>query len=283
MIRLCAFADEADPTLKGQIDALTRHGISYIELRGIDGKNISLVTEEEARGYKRMLDEAGIAVWSIGSPIGKVKISDDMNTHFALLHHICKLARIFGCDKIRMFSFYEAYEQEALVISTLRKMVQIAASYGVFLYHENEKEIYGDTLDRVLRLQQGVEELRFIYDPANFIECGQDPKVTLDALFPYVSYFHIKDALWDSKAIVPAGYGAGRIADLVSKIGEQNVVLTVEPHLIVFEGYHAFDKTEMQHAFCFQNNHEAFDAAVGALKGILLEAGYTEKLGGFVR
>ena len=34
--KLCAFADEADSQLDGQIRALTENGISYIELRGLD-------------------------------------------------------------------------------------------------------------------------------------------------------------------------------------------------------------------------------------------------------
>ena len=79
MIRLCAFADEADASLRGQIAALKKNGIGLIELRGINGTNISKITEDEARKYKSELDEGGISVWSIGSPIGKIKITDDLD------------------------------------------------------------------------------------------------------------------------------------------------------------------------------------------------------------
>ena len=280
MIRLCAFADEADASLDGQIDTLLRNGIGLIELRGINGKNISLVTEDEAREYKKALDEGGIRVWSIGSPIGKIKITDDLDAHIDLLRHICRLAIIFDCDKIRMFSFYEAYEAEELVFSTLRRMVEVAKEYGVSLYHENEKEIYGDTASRVRNLVDADLGLNFIYDPANFIESGECPSVTLEPLFDKMGYFHIKDCVFESKAIVPAGYGDGQIDRLVSMI-DGDAVLSIEPHLVVFEGYSSFDTTKMQNVFAYRSNTEAFDAAVAAIKAIILAAGYHEVEGGF--
>ena len=283
MIRLCAFADEADSRLSGQIDALRSAGIGYIELRGINGKNISAVTEDEAREYKRELDIGGVRVWSIGSPIGKVKITDDLPLHFELLRHICRLARIFECDKVRMFSFYEAYDAEREVFSALSEMVAIAAEYGITLYHENEKEIYGDTAERVLRLMNNIDGLRFVYDPANFIESGESPDKTLYPLFERTGYFHIKDAGLADRKVVPAGYGDGRIDEIVRMSAERDTVLSIEPHLKVFDGYCAFDSTEIQNKFVYKSNREAFVAAVDAIKAVLAAEGYTEKDGGFIK
>ena len=74
-IRLCAFADEADPSLDGQIEALKANGISLLEIRGVDGKNISTVTPEEAKEIKKKLDDNGISVWLI-------KKLNNEQTHF---------------------------------------------------------------------------------------------------------------------------------------------------------------------------------------------------------
>ena len=74
MIRLCAFADEAAADLPGQIAAMKKNGISLLELRSIAGKNVGDFTDEEARDYAETLRTAGIGVWSIGSPLGKVDI-----------------------------------------------------------------------------------------------------------------------------------------------------------------------------------------------------------------
>ena len=146
MIRLSAFADEAAKDLEGQIAALQRNGIPYIEVRSINGTNVADLTEEAATAYARQLTEAGIRVWSVGSPLGKVKISCDFEAYKEKVAHVCRLAKIFGTEKIRMFSFHEAYESEETVYAYLREMVKIAQSYGVQLYHENEKKILCDAL-----------------------------------------------------------------------------------------------------------------------------------------
>jgi len=282
MIKLCAFADEASVSLDGQIEALKKNGIGYIELRGVDGTNVSKLTEEEAVVYAKRLADAGIKVWSIGSPIGKVKLSDDIEEHMEKLRHVCRLARIFGTDKIRMFSFYEAYEDEARVYELLSKMVAIAREEGVGLYHENEKAIYGDTLERILKIMENVEGLHYVYDPANFLEVGEEAEKTLDALHSKTNYFHIKDVIAETHQLVPAGYGDGRIGELVDRIKDDKVI-SIEPHLKVFEGYSEFDATEMNNKFNFKSNEEAFDAAITAIKKVLAEQGYREENGGFVR
>ena len=61
------------------------------------------------------------------------------------------------------------------------------------------------------------------------------------------------------------------------------MVLTLEPHLAIFAGYAAIDSTEMKNKFTFATNGEAFDAAVLALKTLLLKAGYQETTEGFVK
>ena len=75
--KLCAFADEADKMISGQIAALQGNSMNLIELRGIDGKNVADITADEAKELKKRLDGEGITVWSIGSPIGKIKLSGD--------------------------------------------------------------------------------------------------------------------------------------------------------------------------------------------------------------
>ncbi len=281
MIRLAAFADEASTSFDGQINALKRNGIGYIELRGLDGTNIGDITEEQAIGYAKKLDDANIKVWSIGSPIGKVKITDDLDAHLEKLRHVCVLAKIFGADKIRMFSFFEAYENKDTVIDTLKKMVAIANEYDIKLCHENEKLIYGDTLERVNEIAESVPELCLIYDPANYVDVGEMPEKTLPALHSRTEYFHIKDVIAETGELVPAGHGDGGIPKLIEMIGNDDKVLTLEPHLMIFDGYAEIDSTEMKNKFHFENNDEAFDFAVASLKKLLTEQNYIEINGGF--
>ena len=282
MIRLCAFSDEPSPSLSGQIAAMQRNGIALTELRSVAGKNVKDLSLEEADQIKTELEAAGIAVWSIGSPIGKVDISVDINEYLHTVAHVCQLANRFSCKRIRMFSFFEAYEQPEKVYEYLRKMVAVAESYGVALCHENEKDIFGDTLERVQLLMQNVDGMKFVYDPANFLQCAQAAEQTLPALHGKTEYFHIKDVVAATGEIVPAGHGDGHIGKLVEMIDpDADVVLTLEPHLRVFSGYAQIDNSEMKNRYTFETNDQAFDAAADAIKTILVQNGYQQTDGGY--
>ena len=280
MIKLCAFADEAESGLDGQIAALKRNNIPYLELRSIAGKNVKDFSLEEAKEYAKILTENGIAVWSIGSPIGKVGIDVNMDAYMKDVRHVCELAKIFSTSRIRMFSFFHAYEKREIVMAYLQNMVDVAKEYGVELYHENEKDIYGDTLERVQDIMSSVDGLKYIYDPANYLQCDVPAEKTIAALVDKTDYFHIKDVIVATGELVPAGYGDGHIDELVAKM-QGDKVLTLEPHLAVFDAYASIDGSEMKHKFHFTSNGEAFDAAVQAMKEILIKEGYKEVAGGF--
>ena len=96
------------------------------------------------------------------------------------------------------------------------------------------------------------------------------------SFFARTEYFHIKDVIAKTGELVPAGYGDGKIEKLIGGLETRNVVLSIEPHLAVFKGYADIDGTEMKNKFQFKSNEEAFDAAVSALKKLLLKAGYRE-------
>ena len=258
MIRLCAFSDEASPSLAGQIDAMQRNGIGLTELRSVAGKNVKDLSLEEAKQIKEELDAAGIAVWSIGSPLGKVDITVDMDEYLKTVAHVCELANVLDAKRIRMFSFFNAYGQSEKVYEYLHRMIEVADRYGVKLCHENEKDIYGDTLERVLLIMQNVKGLYYVYDPANFLQVEQPATETLHALHGKTEYFHIKDVIAATGEIVPAGHGDGLIDTLVSMIDpNQDTVLTLEPHLRVFAGYAQIDNQEMKNKYTFASNDNA--------------------------
>ncbi len=284
VIKLCAFADEASNALEEQIKVLKENNISLLELRNVDGQNIADISEEKAREIKTKLDENKIKVFSIGSPIGKIKIADDFTPHLAKLEHILKLCKILDCKKIRIFSFFtDEYDiSRSEVISRLRTMVKLASKDNVDLYHENEKEIYADNIERVIDVLDNVSGLKSIFDPANYLQCGQDIDTAYEKLHARTDYFHIKDAVKLTGELVPSGYGDGKIEKLVSMIVSDKV-LTIEPHLMVFDGYSNIDNTEMKTKFFFSTNRAAFDAACGALKSVLKKQGYAEINGKFVK
>ncbi|MBP5295433.1 MAG: hypothetical protein J6Y95_06920, partial [Lachnospiraceae bacterium] len=77
MTEFYAFADETHPEIDLQIRALLRNGLQGLEIRDVDGTNISEITEEKAREVRNKLDANGLVTWSIGSPIGKSELTED--------------------------------------------------------------------------------------------------------------------------------------------------------------------------------------------------------------
>lgn len=281
MIRLCAFSDEAADSLRGQIAALHRNNIALTELRSVDKTNVSAFSEKEANEIRRILYGEGISVWSVGSPLGKCDIVIPEQEWAEQTRRICGIANALGTDKIRAFSFFNAYGQREKVIDYLNTASEIATEFGVTLCHENEKEIYGDTYERVLDLMNSLNGWKFIYDPANFIQCGEKAEDTL-LLAKECEYYHIKDVVSATGELVPAGEGDGKIDELLRLI-DKDAVFTVEPHLAVFGAYSQIDNTEMKLRHSYENNQKAFDAAVSALKKLLEAGGWQSYNGGYAK
>ena len=273
--KLCAFADEADPMIAGQISALKENGIELIELRGVDGRNVTQLSADEMRELRIRLNDDGIKVWSIGSPIGKVSVEEDFQPHLELFRHTLELAVLAGAEKMRMFSFYiasgKAEQSEAQVIDRLGQMLELARDSGVMLCHENEKGIFGDTAERCARLHKALPELRAVYDPANFIQCGEDTMRAWEMPEPHIEYMHMKDAE-ASGTVVPAGEGIADIPMLLKKYDAAGGgVITLEPHLSEFVGLAGLEREgEKSGINCrYRSHREAFDAGVNALKALM--------------
>lgn len=270
--KLAAFADEADSGLDKQILAMKEHDIPYLEIRAVDGENIADISKNKAYEIRKKLDDAGIAVWSIGSPYGKIGITDDFLPHLEQFKRGIETADILGAKHIRIFSFYvpnggaDHYADE--VMQRLEKFSIAAKESGVILCHENEKGIYGDIAVRCKEIHTNFPEIKAVFDPANFVQCGQETKAAWEILNPYVFYMHIKDAMPDG-FVVPAGEGVGNIRYLLEQY--KGEVLTVEPHLSVFEGFDKLERDtgEIAEKFRYPSAKEAFDAAVNALKELI--------------
>ncbi len=278
-MKIYAFADEASPFIDGQIKALKENGLDGLEIRNVDNVNVSDISDAKAKEVKKKLDDAGLAVWSVGSPIGKIDIvKDDFNLHTEKFRRTLEIAEILGAENIRLFSFYipkesDPSEYKNEVIDRLGKFLGIASGTGIDLCHENEKGIYGDNAERCLEIYKALPEIKAIFDPANFVQCGVDTLSAWEMLKTYVKYLHIKDALPDGN-VVPAGKGAGNLSYILSDYKTMNgTALTLEPHLKVFAGLSALeaedDKSAVGEIYSYKTNEEAFKAAADALKALI--------------
>jgi len=272
---LSAFSDEYSSSFDEQIIGLQKNEVGYMEIRGVDGKNIASLNAGEAKAVKKKLDGGGIKISSIGSPIGKIKLTDDFAKHLDVLKNVCETAAILDTDMVRMFSFYlpsddiVSYKNE--VTEKIGVMLDVADKYSIALCHENEKGIYGDIPSRCLELIQTFDgRLKCVFDHANFIQCESQPYPDgFELLKDYIRYMHIKDAEADGQIAV-AGKGIGQITETLrdlNKMYDSEMILTVEPHLKVFTGLSDLEggeRTKLKNTFA--TNEEAFGAAVAGLR-----------------
>lgn len=250
---ITGFADEIASELDLQIKGLKENGISHIEVRGINGTNVSEMTIEQAEKYKNVLRENGIQVSSIGSPIGKIDIETSFEEHLKLFKHVLDLAMAFESPFVRMFSFFipegkkaDDYYEE--VISRWRRFLEVAKDYPqITLLHENEKDIYGDTPERCLKLLNDLNssQVKAAFDPANFVQCDVEvyPRA-YELLKEHIGYMHIKDARFEDHKVTPAGLGDGNVElvlQALAGIGFEGFA-SLEPHLSIFDGFMNLEK-----------------------------------------
>ncbi len=271
MWTLTGFADEISPDIDEQLQTLAAEEIRHLELRGVWEKNVLNLSDGELHELKIRLADAGVGVSSIGSPIGKIPVTDPFDAHMASFARALHVARLLDAPYVRVFSFFipegedpASYREE--VLDRMGRLASAARSVEVTLLHENEKHIYGDVPERCRQILDGVNSpsLRAAWDPANFVQCGVRPHTDgYDLLRPYIAYVHVKDALLGTGEIHPAGEGDGEVRETLRALQSSGFdgYFSLEPHLASagpFSGY---------------SGPDLFRKAAQAFKGLLREQG----------
>ena len=277
-IRFSGFSDEISPIFSEQLRVLQKLEIGYMEMRGVDGKNVDSLTPEEVRSAREKLQEAGIQVSAIGSPIGKIGIRDDFAAHFEVFRRVVETAHTLSCRDIRMFSFYMPKGEDPLnyrseVLERLLRLKEYAKKEDVRLLHENEKGIYGNTAPRCLDLMNELYDENFgcTFDFANFVQCGQDTQAAFSLLAPFIQYVHVKDALFENGQVVLPGTGDGALLPLFRALDEKGyaVFFSMEPHLTDFAGFAALEQGETEKKASPAQGEIAFTAAYLCARGLM--------------
>ena len=237
---ISGFYDEVSTDLSAQIAEIKKLGESYLCPRSVDGKNIADYTAEEFAKYvKPILDNNEIKFSSIGSPIGKIDIDDEagFESQKKKLAELVKIAQMMDCKYIRAFSFYYGdRDPDSIfdkVLEKTKQFVEIVKGSGVKFMHENEKLIYGDVPERVLKLYNAINDEDFVlcFDASNYVQCDVNPQEAFDMLKDLTVYYHIKDCS-EFKVEVPVGTGKGCYDYIFAQLKERNYegFVTMEPH-----------------------------------------------------
>lgn len=247
------FADEISPDFDEQLKLLNELGIKYLELRGAYGKNVSEFSDEMLDRLSEKLEKSGIGVSAIGSPVGKYEITEDYSIQLERFCRIIDIAKKMKTRYIRIFSYFmkpcdfEKYKDE--VIRRLFGFVKIAENEDIVLLHENEKDIFGENSENCKYIFDNIKSpnLKGIFDPANFVQCGVDTLKAFELLKEHIVYMHIKDALPNGE-VVPAGMGIGHLPEIFGRLNADGYegFVSLEPHLGFFNGLGELEQGEIK-------------------------------------
>jgi sugar phosphate isomerase/epimerase len=242
---ISAFGDEIAADLEEQIQVLQDLDIHFLEFRGAWDKNVLHLNDAEVTRVGRACAGSGISVSCIGSPVGKSPIEAPLSGELRNLSRAFEIGERLGCFSVRIFSFYppesgdkpahDDYLPEAT--DRLRALTELAQNAGFCLLLENEKGIVGDTIDRCHALLRAIDSphLRFIWDPANFVQVGEKEPTTRGwaTLGTYTAHVHVKDAHLSDGSVCPAGEGDGQVGALLARLQDAGYqgLLALEPHL----------------------------------------------------
>lgn len=244
---LTGIADEAGKDIDTQIRAHRELGWSHIELRNIDGVNLTGLTDEAFDGVCDKLEQAGIRVSCFASAIANWArpITCDPQGDIDDLERAIPRMHRLGTPYIRVMSYpndsNDPVAESAWRTETIRRMRElsrIAEDGGVTLVHENCSGWGGLSAENSCILLEEVASpaLKLVYDTGNPVSYGQDAWHYYQTVREDIVYVHIKDGKRtpDGKTVYAfCGEGEGRvretIADLLSRGYDGG--FSIEPHL----------------------------------------------------
>ena len=193
-----AVTDEFSPeSLDRALAAMADLGMTFAELRVVDGRNIVDHSDAEIDGVRARVEARGMRVLSIASPVLKCtlpgapaiapRIQQDLfSSTFGfddqprLARRAFEIAERTGARIVRVFSYWRTIDPDACfdrVVSALRQLADEAQTRGLIIGIENEHACNIATGSETARLLAAVDHpaLRAIWDPANALVAGETP------------------------------------------------------------------------------------------------------------
>lgn len=217
---ISGFADEAanQKTAEQQFSAFAALGLQYYTIRFIDAgngiKNVMELNKSEISRVRRLSDEYGLNVSSIGSPIGKVKlldVDDDTTNRYVPFKQylakdvkkVCELAHAFETKLIRGFSFYhpkgtDPQEHISQAVDQLSQIAEACHRCDVTFGLELEANLVGQTGELLQEIHRRVNHpaMVLIFDAANVVCQGFSTDEVFQqylAMKKGLGWLHIKD------------------------------------------------------------------------------------------
>lgn len=239
-------ADEAGKPIAVQIKAQQALGWSYIEIRNVDGINLTDLPDAEFDKVFEAVNTAGLQVSCFASQLANWArpVTGDFEVDRQELQRAIPRMQRFGTRFIRCMSWPNDKDnplpQDAwrdTVIERMRVLARMAEDGGVVLVHENCDGWAGQGPQETLELISAVDSPAFklVYDTGNPVEHDQDGWDYYNQVKEHIIYVHIKDYKkvdGQNSACLP-GEGGGAVKAILKDLIARNYPggLSIEPHL----------------------------------------------------
>ncbi|WP_178130455.1 sugar phosphate isomerase/epimerase [Reyranella sp. CPCC 100927] len=249
---LSVIGDEIGPTLDEMLSFCAENGVSRLEMRTVEGRNLLGMTLDEVAAIAARIHKARITVPTFVSPVLKWPAPGRTSTgkaDFAFdpancpapdpFQHAFDIALMLGATRLRIFSWlaYDGFTPADLA-EPLAALCALADTYGVDLQMENEPVCNVATiadLGAVLGTFAH-RRLRPLVDICNVYTRGAPPAPSdLRAVAPRTDHLHLKDYSIATGKVVPIGQGdvdfAGLLPILLGDTKSREVLASIETHV----------------------------------------------------
>lgn len=267
MFQLGIITDEVHDDLTKSCELIKEAGIELVELRTIGGANILELSQEAIHKAKSTLDEYGLKVVGLSSPILKSPLEGKTQSvtrgdfmleghmtfeeQLDLLEHAAGLCKVFNTSLVRVFTFLREDWSKSLVEKIavhLLESAELAKQHGITLAVENEpicnvrhgREM-GELFDYLEKIGSPalLRHLTILWDPGNAFYAGEmdASEAGYAAVRGRVGHVHIKDVFFDTEGnphCVPVGKGRVDYIRQISALIDDGYSgpLILEPHYI---------------------------------------------------
>ena len=193
---IAVISDEISEDLDHACSVISKEfGLEWVELRGINGKNLQNLTEDEVAAARRTLMKYNLRVTDIASPLFKVdwpgaplsKYAEKRDQFGAdanfkqqdqVLERSIHLAKSFGTDKVRCFDFWrldDVKPYRSAINDKLQQTAELAGKQGIMLVLENEFACNTGTGRESAATLAGIpsRNLALNWDPGNAVMRGE--------------------------------------------------------------------------------------------------------------
>jgi sugar phosphate isomerase/epimerase len=290
---ITGFTDEASPSIDRQIEMCRRLGWNRIDLRAVDGVNITNLSDSAFEEVHEKLASAGIQAVSFGSEIANWSRSIDDPLEFDLreIERAIPRMRRMGVELIRIMSYRAPKgpvgsdpQLERNIVHRLKEIVRRAEEGGIVCVHENCETWGGQSPEHTVYLLEQIDSPAFqlVFDTGNPFATldhrGTPPFAHQSTLDFYrkvkeaVRYVHIKDGRIVAGEVQYSfpGEGDGEVPQLLSQLKKDGYAagVSIEPHVAVV--FHDPSVTAGE-----EYRWNTFYEYAVRTKKLLKEAGYT--------